>query len=89
MTRVFISYTQKDRRWAEWIAWQVEAAGHEVRIQAWDFKVGGNFVHAMNEATTWADVTMPVLSPAYLPSTGKTRTHAQSLALLSFVLRNF
>jgi hypothetical protein len=22
----FISYTAKDRKWAEWIAWQLEAA---------------------------------------------------------------
>jgi hypothetical protein len=24
----FVSYTKTDRTWAEWIAWQREAAGH-------------------------------------------------------------
>ena len=66
--KIFISYTQADRQWAEWIAWQVEAAGHEARIQAWDFALGSNFVDAMDEASLWADVTMPVLSPLYLRS---------------------
>ncbi|MEM7352317.1 MAG: tetratricopeptide repeat protein [Acidobacteriota bacterium] len=66
--KIFISYTQADRQWAEWIAWQVEAAGHEARIQVWDFDLGGNFVIDMDEAAQWADVTMPVLSPDYLRS---------------------
>ena len=36
----FISYTGADRVWAEWIAWQVEEAGYQVKIQAWDFSPG-------------------------------------------------
>ena len=69
MTRkIFISYTQKDRRWAEWIAWQVEEAGHEARLQAWDFPKGSNFVSLMDKTLKWADVTMPLLSPAFFNS---------------------
>jgi TIR domain len=30
----FISHTAADRAWAEWIAWQLEAAGHQVLVQA-------------------------------------------------------
>ena len=40
--RFFISYTAVDRAWAEWIAWQLEAAGHRVVVQAWDFRPGEN-----------------------------------------------
>jgi predicted ATPase len=47
----FISYTSADRVWAEWIAWQLEEAGYQVKIQAWDFSPGGNFVVEMQKAT--------------------------------------
>ena len=33
----FISYTAADRAWAEWAAWQLEAAGYGVVLQDWDF----------------------------------------------------
>jgi tetratricopeptide (TPR) repeat protein len=68
MTRFFVSYTQADREWAEWIAWQLEDAGHEAILQAWDFPPGSNFVHEMQQATATADRTIAVLSPAYLAS---------------------
>jgi formylglycine-generating enzyme required for sulfatase activity len=64
--KIFVSYTQVDREWAEWIAWQIEAAGHEVRIQAWDFPPGSNFVAEMDRATAECDRTVAVLSPEYL-----------------------
>ncbi len=62
---VFVSYNKADRGWAEWIAWALEEAGYRVVVQAWDFRPGGNFVLAMDEATR-ARHTMPVLSPSYL-----------------------
>jgi TIR domain len=43
----FISYTAADRAWAEWVAWQLEAAGWTTVLQAWDFAVGENFVLRM------------------------------------------
>jgi TIR domain-containing protein len=30
----YISYTQADRAWAEWIAWILEEDGHHVLVQA-------------------------------------------------------
>jgi hypothetical protein len=30
----FVSYTSAGRAWAEWIAWQLEAEGYRVIIQA-------------------------------------------------------
>jgi hypothetical protein len=38
----FVSYTQADRHWAEWIAWVLEEDGYRVLIQAWDFVPGSN-----------------------------------------------
>jgi tetratricopeptide (TPR) repeat protein len=64
----FISYTSSDRAWAEWIAWQLKEAGSEVVLQAWDIVPGLDFVHEMQKATTTADRTLAVLSPAYFTS---------------------
>lgn len=64
----FISYTQTDRQAAEWIAWQLEAAGYSVLLQAWDFKQGQNFVLQMDRASREADRTLVVLSPDFLAS---------------------
>jgi hypothetical protein len=38
--RLFVSYTGADQAWAEWIAWQLEQAGHQAVVQAWDFSAG-------------------------------------------------
>jgi tetratricopeptide (TPR) repeat protein len=64
----FISYTQVNRAWAEWIAVQLEAAGYTTMLQAWDFRPGQDFVHEMQEATSTAGRTIAVLSPAYFGS---------------------
>jgi Tfp pilus assembly protein PilF len=64
----FVSYTSADRPWAEWIAWELEHAGYSVRIQAWDFGPGTNFVHEMDKAARVARRTIAVLSPAFLES---------------------
>jgi hypothetical protein len=63
----FVSYTGEDRRWAEWIAWQLEDAGYSVRIQAWDFGAGSNFVLEMQTASRDSARTIAVLSRAWLP----------------------
>ncbi len=64
----FISYTSADRRWAEWIAWHLEAQGYSVVIQAWDFRPGANFVLEMDKACREALRTLIVLSSNYLDS---------------------
>jgi len=68
MTDFFISYTQADRAWAEWIAWELEAARQTTKIQAWDFGPGRNFVVEMDTAAREAERTLLVLSPDYLGS---------------------
>ncbi|HVR97896.1 MAG TPA: TIR domain-containing protein [Thermoanaerobaculia bacterium] len=68
MTDFFISYTQADRAWAEWIAWVLEAEGFKTKIQAWDFGAGSNFIVEMDKASKTAGRTIAVLSPEYLDS---------------------
>jgi hypothetical protein len=64
----FVSYTGADRVWAEWIAWQLEEAGYKVKIQAWDFSPGGNFVVEMQKATVECERTIAVFSRNYFLS---------------------
>jgi hypothetical protein len=64
----FVSYTSADRAWAEWIAWQLEAEGYKVVVQAWDFTGGRDWVHEMQQASSTAERVVAVLSAAYLQS---------------------
>jgi TIR domain len=64
----FVSYTSSDRAWAEWVAWQLEAEGYQVVVQAWDFTPGHDWAHEMQQATTTAKRVVAVLSAAYLKS---------------------
>ena len=63
--RIFISYTGEDVAYATWIAAVLRGAGHEVTIQAEDFRPGLNFVAEVQRALTSADHVLAVLSPAY------------------------
>jgi hypothetical protein len=82
----FISHTQADRLWAEWIAWQLEQEGYTTRIQAWDFRPGDDFVEKMHDAVKQAKRIVPVLSPAYFASVFGTKewtaTYARDPAVL-------
>src|SRR5580704_7914741 len=64
----FVSYTQADRAWAEWIAWQLEEDGYRVLIQAWDMVPGTNWTHLMQQGVRRATRTIAMLSVAYLDS---------------------
>jgi hypothetical protein len=64
----FVSYTSTDRAWAEWIAWQLEAEGYTVVVQAWDFTAGRDWAHEMQQAAATAKRVVAVLSTAYLQS---------------------
>ncbi|EFC86650.1 toll/interleukin-1 receptor domain-containing protein [Parafrankia sp. EUN1f] len=64
----FISYTGADQQWAEWIAWQLEAAGYSVYVQAWDFVPGANWMNMMTRGIEHSQRTIAVLSYPYLNS---------------------
>jgi hypothetical protein len=64
----FVSYNSADASWAEWIAWILEENHYSVKIQAWDFLPGNNFVLEMDEAAAGCRRTIAVLSDNYLQS---------------------
>ena len=64
----FVSYTSSDRAWTEWIAWQLEAEGYTVVVQAWDFRPGRDFVQQIHQVVEEVQRTIAVLSSAYLTS---------------------
>ena len=64
----FISYTEVNRSWAEWIAVQLEGAAYSTVLQSWDMRPGADFLHEMQRVTSTADRTIAVLSPAYFGS---------------------
>jgi hypothetical protein len=79
----FVSYTGADRAWAEWIAWQLEAEGYEVVVQAWDFTPGKSWAHEMQRATATAKRVVVVLSAAYLESEPNGRSSWPRIPLAS------
>jgi hypothetical protein len=64
----FVSYTEANESWARWICVQLEQAGYSTVSQVLDFRLGQDFVHAMQVAVTSAPRTIAVLSPAYFES---------------------
>jgi WD40 repeat protein/uncharacterized protein YjbI with pentapeptide repeats/3',5'-cyclic AMP phosphodiesterase CpdA len=69
----FVSYSPADERWASWIAWQLQAEGHQVLIQAWHFEPGTNFTDFTDRGIREAAVVVVVLSGSYLRSQHGTR----------------
>lgn len=67
-TDFFISYTGVDVDWAEWMAGILEQVGYTTVLQARDFRPGSDFVHEMQQATSTAERTIAILSPAYFGS---------------------
>ncbi len=68
MADFFISYNKDDAEWAVWIAWEVEAVGYSVVIQAWDFLPGQDFSWRMDQAAQDVPRLLAVLSPSSLAS---------------------
>jgi tetratricopeptide (TPR) repeat protein len=64
--KIFISFTEKDKNWAEWIAEELEKKGLSVIIQSWDFKPEDNFALKIDEILKTYFITIAVLSKAYL-----------------------
>jgi len=64
----FLSCTSADRQWAEWIAWQLEAAGYSVYLPLWDLRPGSNFVLEIHQALSQEQRVLCILSPEYLAS---------------------
>ncbi len=74
----FVSYTGADTAWAEWISWQLEAAGYRVLVQAWDLVPGTKWAERMQAGLTRATRVIAVLSSAYVASSRFTAAEWQS-----------
>ena len=74
----FVSYTGADTAWAEWISWQLEAAGYRVLVQAWDLVPGTKWAERMQAGLTRATRVIAVLSSAYVTSSRFTAAEWQS-----------
>jgi hypothetical protein len=63
-----VSYAPKQERWAEWIAWELTAAGHRVHTEAWDAVAGAHDAQRLHDAVRWSTRTVALLSEDYLKS---------------------
>ena len=63
----FVSFSNHDKPWADWIAWVLDEQGYTIIYQPWDFAPGTNFVLQMNKAAGSAK-TIAVLSDNYINS---------------------
>lgn len=68
MTNFFISHSQQDTKWAEWIAWTLEEAGYSVILPSRDFTVGKPLILEFEKALSTCEHTIAVLSHTYLTS---------------------
>lgn len=64
----FVSHTAADAAWAQWIAWEIEAAGHSVVIGPWDVEPGRDFVHELQRGLRRCARVIAVLSESYVAS---------------------
>jgi hypothetical protein len=64
----FVSYTQADRAWAEWLAWELEAAGYTTLLQVWGHARRDRVRARHGPGHPARRRTILVLSPAYLRS---------------------
>ncbi|MDX3617765.1 MULTISPECIES: toll/interleukin-1 receptor domain-containing protein [Streptomyces] len=73
-TRIYISYAGPDRPWAEWVAWQLQQAGHQVLIDVWDWRTGDDFHEAMAQGLAQADAVVALFSNSYFETHRWTNT---------------
>ena len=60
--RVFISYTQQDKKQAELIAARLRDFGHEVWYDGWKLRAGDNLIQKINEGLSKADALLVIIS---------------------------
>jgi hypothetical protein len=64
----FVSYSNVDRGWAEWVAWQLRRDGFKVLLQAWHMVAASNWPERMAAGIAGAERTISLVSPSYLAS---------------------
>ena len=66
--KVFISYTQEDKKYASLIADRLREAGHDVWYDKWSLRVGDNLIQKINEGLKETDVLIVIVSKNALRS---------------------
>ncbi|MBL7487219.1 TIR domain-containing protein [Frankia sp. AgB1.9] len=70
----YVETVGADRLWAEWIAWQLAAAGLWPLVEAWDAVPGSSRVSWFDHAIQVAQRTLVVVSPEALAARGAVAT---------------
>lgn len=68
MSNVFISHSSRDKRFAEQLADDLRAVGHEPWFDAWNIQSGDHIVSELQGGLAVADYVVIVLTPAALAS---------------------
>lgn len=66
--KVFISYTQQDKKHADLIADKLRGAGHEVWYDGWKIKAGDNLLEKINQGVKEVDAFIIIISKDSLSS---------------------
>lgn len=66
--KVFISYTQEDKKYASLIADRLREAGHEVWYDTWALRLGDNLIEKINEGLKETDALIVIVSKNALRS---------------------
>lgn len=61
----FISHSNANKEYADWIAWALEEAGYSMMFDSWDFSKGKGFIDCMNEGMVGCERVIAVASPKY------------------------
>lgn len=65
VAKIFISYTTKDRAWAQWIGVTLRDNGHLPFVHEWEIGAGQNIPRWMDEKLDAAERLLGVFSDAY------------------------
>jgi len=66
--KIFISYSQKDKKYAEIISQRLKHDGHEILYDDWKLKVGDNLITKLEEGLRTADAIIIIVSNHSLQS---------------------
>lgn len=66
--KVFISYTQEDKKYASLIADRLRDAGHHVWYDTWALRAGDNLIQKINEGLKETDALIVMVSKSALRS---------------------
>ncbi len=64
----FISFNSKNRKWADWVTYQLERKGYSVFYQHHDFTPGSDFMELINTSLTNTKATIALWSKHYFNS---------------------